>query len=244
MHVRVGGDTTTMRFLRSALTLVAVMVPPAASVNVALANSLCGTNSVYCYPAGTITSTDAAKSCSELYCSASYDLIGGTFAVAYVPGGIGTVTAVDQYRVEGVSPGIPLVFSAELDVSLRAFPYDCGQVGNPPTSSASASLREGDSNQSSASITTPVICYPRVCCPQAISKDQPLRVTVTRSAGELFSLHVDFSTSGSGSGQGYGQLRFAALPPGAYVVSCQGYRQDFPTAAKRTSWGRLKTVYR
>src|SRR5205823_12051250 len=78
-------------------------------------------------------------------CSASYDLIRGTFAVGCTPGAA-AVAAVDQYRVEGVSSGTPLVFSAELAVTLRAFPFNCYQAGSPqPTASASARLREGDS---------------------------------------------------------------------------------------------------
>ena len=215
-----------------------------ALVNRALADPACGLNSVFCQ-SGTVASTASSNSCSDLYSSASYDLIRGAFTVGYTPGGAATVAAVDQYRVGGVSPGIPIVFSVELDVNLRAFPYNCFQAGGPPpTSSASVRLREGDSNQSSASITTPVICYPRYCCPQATYLDQPLRVSVTRLAGELFTLHFDFATSGSGSGQAYGQLRFSGLPPGAFVASCQGYRQDFVTAAKRISWGGIKMFYR
>ena len=239
--------------LRSTLTLLTMIVPPMIMLaNVTLANPLCGLNSVFCYyRVGTITSTDSLKSCSDLYSSASYDLIRGFFSVGYQtqPGGgleqgAAAVAAVDQYRVEGVSPGTPLVFSAELNVSLRAYGQDCKPPPGPPPSSASGTLREGVSNQSTASITTPVICSTMFCCAQATYLDQSLRVTVTRLAGEVFTLHFDLASSGRGSGQASGQLHFSGLPPGAFVVSCQGYRLDTPTAASRMSWGRLKQIYR
>jgi hypothetical protein len=234
-----------MPSLRSILVLLTTsLLPTAGLVNGALANPLCGLNSVFCYNAGTTTSTDASKSCSDPFCSASYDLIHGAFVVTATPGAA-AVAAVDQYRVEGVSPGTPLVFSAELAVNLRAFPFGCYQAGtSPQTASVSATLREGDSNQSSAPITTPVICYPGYCCAQSIVLDQTIRVTVTRPAGELFTLHFNFVCGGSGGEQGYGQLHFSGLPPGAFVVSCQGYGQDLATAAKGESWGRLKLRYR
>jgi hypothetical protein len=156
-----------------------------------------------------------------------------------------SVAAVDQYRVEGVPQGTPLSFSAELEVNLRVFPYNCFQAGSPPpTSSASARLREGDSNLSSSAITTPIQCHPGYCCPLAKALDQTLRLTVTRSAWELFTLRFDFATSGSGSGQASGRLRFSGLPPGAFVTSCQGYGQDLVTAATGVTWGRLKLLYR
>ena len=231
--------------LRFTLMFLTMMVPATvARVNVALANPLCGVNSVFCYGAGTTTSTDPLNSCSVLSSSASYDLIRGSFAVGSTPGAA-AVAAVDQYRVEGVSPGTPLVFSAELVVHLRASPFNCHQAGSPPpTAFASATLREGDSNQASVSITMPVICFPQYCCPQARYLDQTLRVTVTRLAGELFTLHFDLASGGDGGEQGFGQLRFSGLPPGGFVVSCQGYRQDGPTAANGLSWGRLKQIYR
>jgi hypothetical protein len=58
-----------MPSMRFVLTLLVVSVPPtAAMANGALANPLCGLNSVYCfYSAGTITSTDSSTACSDRY---------------------------------------------------------------------------------------------------------------------------------------------------------------------------------
>ena len=231
-----------------------MIVPPAVGLaSGARADPLCGSNSVFCYPSpGTIVSSDSVASCLDPSNSnASYDLIHGIFAVGFsfphdgsTNQGGAAVSAVDQYRVEGASPGTPLVFSAELDASLAAYGFGCMRPGEPVKASSSARLTEGASNQSSASITTPVTCGTRYCCAQAVALHEILRVTVTRSAGEPFTLHFDLATNGHGSGQASGQLRFSGLPSGAFVVSCQGYGQDRVTAAKGTSWGRLKLLYR
>jgi hypothetical protein len=238
---------------RFALTLLALIVPPAATpVNGALANPLCGLNTVYCFhTGGTTTSTNPQHSCTDQYSNASYDLTRGlfvmrfqNFTVAPNSQGAASVAAVDQYRVEGVLPGTPVTLSADLDVGLNVYGYECPPPGQLTATSASATLREGVSNQSSVSITTPVTCSGWGCCAHAKSERTVLRVSVTRPAGDAFTLHFDLATSGHGSAYGTGQLRFSGLPPGARVVSCQGYRQDFVTVAKQTSWGALKTIYR
>lgn len=238
-------------WLRSILTLLAVFVAPAATlVNGALANPDCGPNSVSC--SGTIISTDSVESCEDLYSAASYDLIRGIFSTRFLNRTTthssqrsAAVSAVDQYRVEGVPAGTPLVFSAELDVSLDVYGFDCPPIGYLASSTASATLKEGDTNQSSAAITTPVTCSAGgYCCADAKSLRTGLRVIVTRPAGDPFTLHFDLATSGHGSGNGSGQLYFSGLPSGASVVSCQGYRQGAPTAVKAMSWGRIKMIYR
>jgi hypothetical protein len=51
------------------------------------------------------------------------------------------------------------------------------------------------------------------------------------------------SAGGNHGALGSAQLRFTGLSSGAVVVSCQGYSQ-VPVPALRTSWGRVKTLYR
>ena len=46
------------------------------------------------------------------------------------------------------------------------------------------------------------------------------------------------------SGGGGGSFTFAGLPPGAGIVSCQGYVAGVVVPASGTTWGRLKTLYR
>ena len=236
---------------RSILTLIAVFVAPAAApVNGALANPDCGANSVSC--SATIISTDPVKSCEDLDSAASYDLVRGIFSTrflnrttAHSSQRSAAVSAVDQYRVEGVPAGTPLVFSAELQVGLDVYGYDCPPMGYLASSTASATLKEGDTNQSSVAITTPVTCSAGgYCCAGSKSLRTGLRVIVTRPAGDPFTLRFGLATSGHGSGNGSGQLQFSGLPSGASVVSCQGYRQDAPPAVKGLSWGRIKMIYR
>ena len=239
--------------LRSILTFLTVLVAStAALVNGALANPACGPNSVSCsLSTGTIL-TNSVESCTDLYSAASYDLVRGIFTMRFqnnttTPSSqrSAAVSAADEYRVEGVPAGTPLVFSAALDVTLSVYGYDCPPPGRLASSTASATLREGDTNQSSAAITTPVTCSSGgYCCAQAKSLRTALRVIVTRPAGDPFTLHFDFATSGHGSGDGSAQLYFSGLPSGASVVSCQGYRQESPTAVRGMSWGRIKMIYR
>lgn len=239
-----------MPLLRSTLAFLAVILPPAAArVNDALANPLCGVNSVYCSTGGgTFTSTDALASCSDRNSEANYDLTRGVFTVRAVGApsyqGGAAVSAVDQYRVEGVSPGTPLVFSAELNVNINVYGYLCQPPGSLITTTGSATVREGNSNSSSASITTPLTCSSTGCCAQPAGLQTVVRTVVTGAAGDPFTLHFDLTVNGNGSGHGSAELRFSGLPPGARVVSCQGFRQDFPTAANGMSWGRLKAIYR
>ena len=40
-----------------------------------------------------------------------------------------------------------------------------------------------------------------------------------------------------------GVVSFTGVPAGVAVVSCQGYTSDV-TAVRRSSWGRLKSIYR
>ena len=39
-------------------------------------------------------------------------------------------------------------------------------------------------------------------------------------------------------------IYFENLPPGASLVSCQGYLQAGPTAVRTTSWGKIRRIYR
>ncbi len=214
------------------------------------ANPACPLDTLTCYLSSysTITSTDSVKSCSGRYSVSRYDLIHGVFHVESYPtcGGdcstAALVGAEDQYHVEGLPPGGPVTFTAEMTIGLRVGGY-C--ANHAPYGSASASLREGAANQSSAAISTPSYTCPTVpCCSPGASANQTLRVTIVRSGGEIFAVHFNLASNGSVPIVGDGQLVFAGLPSGASVISCQGYRQDFVTASLPLSWGRLKLLYR
>jgi len=60
-------------------------------------------------------------------------------------------------------------------------------------------------------------------------------------------VHVQFTLSvlgdyPAGTAKANAVLRFAGLPPGISVVSCQSY--DVPVPAQAATWGRVKSVYR
>ena len=52
-----------------------------------------------------------------------------------------------------------------------------------------------------------------------------------------------FGFTGSNSGL-ESALAFSGLPPGSRVVSCNGFVQEFTTAARPASWGTVKVRYR
>jgi hypothetical protein len=235
------------------LVLASVAARSLVLVASASPNPACPVSTVSCPFA--VASTDSAGSCSSAFdgdrATASYDLISGTVGVE-TEGGFDWITyaavaAADEYRVLGLPPGPTLSFVVEMRVRASLSGY-CFPGFNGAASSASATLREGDSDQSTLSVGTPLECHlspPYFCCAQQASIDQTLRVTILRSVGEVFTIHFGLeSQEFKGYARVDGQLSFSGIPPGASVVSCQGYHQDFVTDSRRTSWGQLKLRYR
>ena len=235
-----------LRTLRSVrMTLAVIGTASLIWTSAALANPACPSNSMVC--GQTITSNDSAKSCTDSYSTSTYDLIRGSFhvdAAGRCGGACATsasLSAADLYRVGGLPPGTPVTFTAELTVELAAW----GTCGYLTPGTASASLREGDSNQASRSIETPRVCTVQGCCVETQNVYVPLRVTVTRLSGEELMLHFDLACSSNQLALVDGILRFHGFPSGASVVSCQGYRADFlGTPTHPVSWGTIKLRYR
>ena len=71
--------------------------------------------------------------------------------------------------------------------------------------------------------------------PLLLAAGQPERIT--------FRLSGQRSPGGSHASEAHGVIGFTGLPPGVGITSCQGY-SGTATPARRTSWGRLKTLYR
>lgn len=80
---------------------------------------------------------------------------------------------------------------------------------------------------------------------------EAVEIQLTRLIGDPFVVHMEIDSRIVGYNP-FGwlaynrvnaQLRFADLPVGAIVLSCQGYGTDW-TPIVRTSWGKLKTIYR
>jgi hypothetical protein len=77
------------------------------------------------------------------------------------------------------------------------------------------------------------------------SVDTTLTCAISVTPGHEWSLGSSLDV-----GQGGGSMKcaydysFANLPPGAFVTSCQGFRQDSPVPALAMTWGRCKATYR
>ena len=72
-----------------------------------------------------------------------------------------------------------------------------------------------------------------------------LELPIASVAGTAFQLRSRYGWSArDGRGRANAGLSFSGIPPGSFLRSCQGYRQDGPVAAAATSWGRVKIRYR
>jgi hypothetical protein len=76
--------------------------------------------------------------------------------------------------------------------------------------------------------------------------DSLITVQLQHQVGEKFTVRADLSVWGRGAGpstvRASAVLRFAGLPAGAAVTSCQGYSLPVPT--RTASWGQVKARYR
>lgn len=225
--------------------VVALAVILASSLTCAAgpANATCPSNSLFCPNA--VTSTDAAKSCTDGYSTATYNLTQGSLHVQAATGcGVNCVKAAslsasDVYHVGGLPPGAPVTITAELKAELTAY----GTCGYLTPGTASASLTEGQSNQASRSVETPRVCTPQGCCLEMVNVAESLRVTFVRFSGEDFTLRFDLACSTNQVALVDGTLYIRGTP-GATIVSCQGYQTMFTTPATPVSWGALKIRYR
>jgi hypothetical protein len=229
-----------MRYLLAGIVLVA----PSATWGIVHAQETCPVSCIrILYDPQTCSSRVAVDStysvCNDFNCGqgrVQYDLAAGQVgASVYAPDGgnftVG-VRAVDDYRVVGLNDGQPLTFEARLEVDgannglspWPKLPYGSG--------SFTVEIREGDANAQTAS------------CGNGSWK-LTLAIPIVVNAGTSFRIACAVD---AGAATGYahadGRLLFSGLPPGASVVSCQGYRFDVPVPAIRTSWGSVKSQYR
>jgi len=151
----------------------------------------------------------------------SYDLTTGELHTAS-PGNdtgaqdYGAISTNDRFQVNGVASGTPLTFAVEMTVQ-----GDCG--GN-------ASLWVG--------LAPPA----QVVC---ISTETVLRMPIQCIAGDFFGVNAYVMSQSTGEASAcHARYRFTGLPEGASVVSCQGFRQDFPVPIRPFGWGDLKVRYR
>ena len=160
-----------------------------------------------------------------------YDLPAGTVRAAASASGWGghaEVIARDDFMVVGIPPGTPLTFTATLDVSFSgSFQAYFG-----------ASLQDGELPPTSAGGCA--------CGEMFYAAHHRLTLSLSHPAGEVFRMtsRISASCGQSGGAGSHGTLRFAGLPQGARIESCQGFVQDFPVPVLPASWGNLKSRYR
>lgn len=80
------------------------------------------------------------------------------------------------------------------------------------------------------------------------SDDSPVNMTLDMAtlAGQPFRLQFELVVFNHyiGDGSVSAQFSFTGVPPGAAVVSCNGYVSDHTVPARAMNWGRLKAMYR
>lgn len=168
---------------------------------------------------------------------AAYDLIAGWVAITHT-GGVGFLhcEASDRFRVVGVPDGTPVHVIARLAVDGYAQTDGCGGSGCHGEFG-------GWIGQGASVVSSSVTAH---FGPERIALQQTLEYPLDVLAGEWFDLQYRLwfnrTAGASHFGGGRADLRFAGLPDGADIVSCQGYRLTTP--ARIVSWGRVKTIYR
>ena len=130
----------------------------------------------------------------------------------------------DDFTVSGLAPGTPVSLNAHFVVDLSG---SCSTV----CANGSANIQDGIGNTVTAS------------GPQS-SDDFFLPVQAV--AGQAFRLHFEVSCSNLGpiGASAQGAFSFTGLPAGTGITSCQGYASGTPVAARASSWGSVKILYR
>lgn len=173
-------------------------------------------------------------------CGARYDLIRGEVWAGGATSGSsqsGEAGVSDDYTASGAPPGTPFTLRARLSLTAQIFeacglspPYHCSD------GYVVAILREGPSNEAYYS--------------SEVTQTSSIEVTIQGMVGVPFRIFASADARGRGGGGRSGSatllalIDFIDLPAGSRITSCQGYQQDAPVAARPSTWGRLKSVYR
>lgn len=234
---RPGGHMPQARVFRAALMIVAV---PALAVFGRPSSAECPSSCISIgWNGAQICSTAPARDTAIATAHGWHDLAAGRLGgdcSANTHTNADVLTR-DRYTLMGVASGIPYSFKARLEVTGRLV-YSCSPIGHCARSGITALLREGTSNEISYS-------------PDSFGPvDHALIVDVRCEGGSSFDLLENVRVEIVGSSFGtiapwaLGQIAFSDLPPGAYIVSCQGYHFSGPVPVLQSSWGRIKRIYR
>lgn len=232
-----------MRSVPLLLALALASIAPALSAAAPCSDShaqLLGFNNLFSVPAAAFDSTYTVQGYGP-QSEVGFDLPAGTLKVWRVTGGVDWIRtiATDDYDLEGVTPGTVVALTAALDVNGSVTSPGCG--GSGCGGYFQASITQG------ASSTQQQVTFANPFAGGVASLVQTLTLPITITAGTpttvAFELAVFVPAGGNAGGSGTGVLHFAGLPVGARVISCQGYGA-LATPSRRSTWGRLKTLYR
>jgi hypothetical protein len=139
----------------------------------------------------------------------------------------------DDFQLGGVAAGVSLAFHAALH-GVFYFQKDYSFT----TIQVSLLMNEGGASQAEA-------IHDPGPYSGGFPYDTTLVIPIVAMAGTPFRIHCEAYANGlEAYGGVLGTLSFVDLPPGAFVTSCQGFRQDAPILTRPTTWGRLKASYR
>lgn len=145
------------------------------------------------------------------------------------------VVARDRFSLMGPESSGPIAFSARLHLVGTASASD-------PVFSASVegSLANGGG--------TPVTAYASPGGPNRfVTLNRDLSIPIQVRVGETFDLTVTSRAWGAGrftSAELTGTLSFLDIPPGHWVISCQGFSTGPAVPNRVSTWGSLKVGYR
>jgi hypothetical protein len=187
-----------------------------------------GTGGTAC---GSATSRDSTFNSGPDSYRATYDITLGKISNQLTSNGrSSSVTVTDVFRLVGAPPGPPIQIQARLAVSGAGIrdPYNVyaqSSIGiNGPQLSVG---RIFWANEPPDEVVINIMASP----------DEPFTLTMFASCHTLLGTPT-WSTRVEGT------LSFAFIPAGASIVSCGGYFTDTPVPARKTTWGRLKSLYR
>lgn len=169
---------------------------------------------------------------------AGFDL-GKGVVHTFQPGTLAETSAegVDAFDVVGVAAGTPVTVTAVLTSD--------GTISGPCSGSGCTGVIELTLTHGA---DVDAIVYQRQnrsATAIPIHDQRTLTVTIVAGTPEVIAYKVlgHHAPGGGNPTTVSGALTFRGLPEGANVTSCQGYSlQAVP--ARRTSWGRVKTIYR
>lgn len=130
-----------------------------------------------------------------------------------------SLTVADQFQVVGVPAG------TQATITLRLFGWADG---------AQVLADDLAGHQIGAYKFAPDVNYD-VSMPLTVTAGQLFPLTFTQSASAIGTMYNGFVTA---------SFAFTGLPPGASVISCNGYTSGSAVPTRRSSWGVLKSHYR